>query len=170
MSEQNTGTDGQASRRQFLTGAAGALVGAGVLGAAGAASAAPPRARTSRDSIHPALHPAKAPHRHYRRGTFEGAKGGRLRITLPGGPVSVTITDIEPLDVVRDAKAGSRHWQNAFRVTMKGEKGTTIPQGTHPVSVNGSSFDLFVVPIMSTSGTPRYEAIIHRAYHRRVQG
>ncbi len=173
MSEENDEIRGAASRREFLTGAAGAVVGAGFLGAAGVASGAPSRGRsprTSSDPIHPALHPARRPHQHYQRGLFENARGARVRVTLPSGTVSVTITAIEPLDVVRDAKPGSRHWHNSFRVIMKGEEGVRIPQGSHPVSINGRSFDLFVVPIMSTSGTPRYEAIIHRAYHRRVNG
>lgn len=161
----------QPSRRQFLAGAAGAVVGAGVLGAMGATStaAAAVRPRTSSDPIHPALHPAKKPHPHYQRGNFENATGGRMRITLPSGPVTVTIADIEPLDHVRDAKTGSHHWHNAFRVTMTGQKGLNIPQGTYPVSVNGKQFDLFVVPIMTTGDTPRYEAIIHRSYHRRAR-
>ena len=161
----------QPSRRQFLTGAAGAVVGAGVLGAMGATSAAAAagRPRTSSAAVHPPVHPPKKPHPHYQRGNFENAKGGRMRITLPSGPVNVTIADIEPLDVVRDAKTGSNNWHNAFRVTMTGEKGLNIPQGTYPVSVNGKSFNLFVVPIMTTSGTPRYEAIIHRAYYRPVR-
>lgn len=161
-----------ASRRQFLTGAAGAVVGAGMLGAMGAASsasAAPGGRTTSSDPVHPALHAAKKPHPHYRRGNFEDAQGARMRITLPSGPVTVTIADVEPLDVVRHAKPGSHHWHNAFRVTMKGEKGLRIPQGTYPVTVNGRSFDLFVVPIMTTSDTPVFEAIIHRAYHRPVR-
>lgn len=161
----------QPSRRQFLAGAAGAVVGAGVLGAMGATSAASAavRPRTSSDAVHPALHPSRKPHPHYQRGNFENAAGARMRITLPSGPVNVTIADIEPLDVVRDAKAGSHHWHNAFRVTMTGEKGLNIPQGTYPVTVNGKSFNLFVVPIMTHGDTPRYEAIIHRTYHRRVR-
>ena len=164
-------TPRSASRRQFLTGAAVAVVGAGVLGAMGGASAsAAPQARTSSsDPLHPAPHAPRKPHPHYQRGNFENAAGARMRITLPDGPVTVTIADIEALDVVRDAKPGSHHWHNAFRVTMKGEKGLRIPQGTYPVSVNGKSFHLFVVPIMTTSDVPVYEAIIHRAYHRSVR-
>lgn len=171
MSEVNDNDDAQASRRQFLTGAAGAVVGAGVLGAMGATSTAGAAAkpRTSSDPTHPALHPTKKPHPHYQRGNFENAKGGRMRITLPSGPVMVTIADIEALDVVRGEKAGSHHWHNAFRVIMTGEKGLRIPQGTYPVTVNGKSFDLFVVPIMTTGSAPRFEAIIHRAYHRPVR-
>lgn len=172
MSDDNESIDPQASRRQFLAGAAGALAGAGVLGAMGGAStaaAAAPRARVSSDPVHPPLHPARKPHPHYQRGNFENTKGARVRITLPSGPVTVTIADIEALDLVRGEKAGSHHWHNAFRVTMTGEKGLRIPQGTYPVTVNGKSFDLFVVPIMTHSDTPRFEAIIHRAYHRPVR-
>ncbi len=110
------------------------------------------------------------PHPHYRRSLFENASGARLTITLDQGPVTLTIDDVAPLDVASGAKAGSHNWNNAFRVVLSGPKGVDIPQGTYAVSVGGRSFDLFVVPVIRTNDTPKYEAIIHRAYHRRARG
>ena len=51
---------------------------------------------------------------------------------------------------------------------MTGAKGTNLPQGTYPVSVNGKQFDLFVVPVIRTTDTPIFEAIISRAYYRKA--
>ncbi len=158
------------SRRGFLTGAAGAVIGAGALGAAGLASAAPPGPTAGGvASRHPAPHPHRAPHRHYQRGLFENAKGAKITLALASGPVTLTIADVTPLDVAAGAKAGSRLWHNAFRVDLTGPTGTDIPQGTYPVRISGRTFDLFVVPVIRTTATPRYEAIIHRAYYRRVR-
>ena len=67
-------------------------------------------------------------------------------------------------------RAGSGLWHNAFRVLLSGPRGVDIPQGTHPVNVAGRSFDLFVVPVIRQGDTPRYEAIIHRAYRGRARG
>lgn len=171
----NDGRDATSSRRAFLTGAAGAAIGAGLLGAAGAASAAP--AATPADtpswlrSPHPKAHAHRAPHRHYQRGHFENTKGAKVVVTTQDGErVTLTISSIEPLGVAEGAKGGSHLWHNAFAVTMTGPKGTDLAQGTYPVSVNGRQFDLFVVPVIRTTDTPAYEAIIHRAYHRPVGG
>jgi len=70
--------------------------------------------------------------------------------------------------VAEGATSGSSLWHNAFRVTMTGVKGTNLPQGTYPVSVNGKQFDLFVVPVIRTTDTPIFEAIINRAYYRKA--
>ena len=160
------------SRRGFLTGAAGAAVGAGVLGAlsaSGTAATPAPRERTAR-YVHPRIDPPRPAHPVYRRSLFENARGGRVVVGLEGGPVTLSIRDVEPLDVARDAKAGTREWQNAFRVTLVGPPGVDIPQGTHRVNVDGRSFDLFVVPVMRYGERPVYEAIINRAYYRRMNG
>lgn len=89
-----------------------------------------------------------------------------MTVTLESGPVALTIQDVEPLDVADGEKTGSHLWHSAFRVHLVGPKGVDIPQGTHPVSINGRGFDLFVVPVVRHGDTPRYEAIVHRAYHR----
>ncbi|MEI6625650.1 MAG: hypothetical protein WCO40_04845 [Thermoleophilia bacterium] len=153
------------SRRGFLTGAAGVAIGAGVLGAAGTAAAAQSPSTTV-PSIHPPVHTPLPAHPHHNRNRFENAPGGRMTIRLADGPVTLDIDNIEPLGVAAEAKAGSPLWRDAFRVNLKGPKGTDIPQGTHKVSIGNKSFDLFVVPVMSTGGHRRFEAIIHRAYHR----
>ncbi len=160
------------SRRGFLTGAAGAAVGAGILGAMsapGAAAAAGSGQRRARAG-HPPIDRVRPAHATYRRGLFEDARGARLVVRLADGPVTLSIRDVEPLDVARGAKAGTREWQNAFRVTLVGPSGVDIPQGTHGVTVDGRSFDLFVVPVMRHGERPVYEAIIHRAYYRRMNG
>ena len=154
------------SRRGFLTGAAGVAIGAGVLGAAGTAAAAQSPARVQ--SIHPPAHPPMPAHPHHNRNRFENAPSGRVTVHLASGPVNLDIDAIEPLGMAAEAKAGSPLWRDAFSVSLKGPKGTDIPQGTHKVSIGGKSFDLFVVPVMSTGGHRRFEAIIHRAYHRRA--
>lgn len=167
---------GATSRRAFLTGAAGAAIGAGLLGVAGAASAAPsPSQGESADtpswlrSPHPKAHSHRAPHQHYQRGNFENTKGAKVSITTQDGErVTLTIRDIAPLGVAEGAKAGSHLWHNSFSVTMTGPKGVNLAQGTYPVSVNGRQFDLFVVPVIRTGDAPVYEAIIHRAYYRRT--
>lgn len=164
----------RASRRDFLIGAAGAAVGVGVLGAvSGAAGAAPTTTSTpgdasnrSRHGTHPPAHPKKPLHAHYHRGRFEDARGAKMTVVLASGPVVLTIQDVEPLDVADGEKTGSHLWHNAFRVHLVGPKGVDIPQGTHRVSINGRSFDLFVVPVVRHGDTPRYEAIVHRIYHR----
>jgi len=168
--------DGQGattSRRTFLTGAAGATIGAGLLGVAGSASGAP--ATQSGDtppwlrSPHPKAHPDRAPHQHYQRGNFENTKGAKVVVTTQDGErVTLTISNIEPLGVAYGAKSGSRLWHNAFTVSMTGPKGVNLPQGTYPVSVNGKQFDLFVVPVIRTSDTSVFEAIINRAYYRKA--
>ena len=84
--------------------------------------------------------------------------------------MTLTIRDITPLDIAKDARAGTNEWQNAFRVHLIGPEGVRIPQGTHRITVGGRSFDLFVVPVMHYGSSPRYEAIIHRAYYRRLNG
>lgn len=169
--------DGATSRRAFLTGAAGAAIGAGLLGVAGSAGAAPsasPGAASSDApswlrSPHPKAHAHRAPHQHYQRGHFENTKGAKVVVTTQDGErVTLTIRDIQPLGVAEGAKSGSHLWHNSFSVTMTGPKGVNLAQGTYPVSVNGRQFDLFVVPVIRTSDTPVYEAIIHRAYHRRT--
>lgn len=167
------GNDGATSRRAFLTGAAGAAIGAGLLGAAGAASAAPSTSSANTPSWlrspHPKPHPARAPHRHYQRGNFENTPGAKVVVTTHDGErVTLTIREITPLGVAEGAKAGSALWHNAFSVSMTGPKGVNLPQGTYPVSVNGRNFDLFVVPVMHTAGSPVFEAIINRAYYRRA--
>jgi hypothetical protein len=55
-------------------------------------------------------------------------------------------------------------------VTLVGPPGVDIPQGTHRVTVDGRSFNLFVVPVMRYGERPVYEAIINRAYYRRMNG
>ncbi len=170
MEHDDSGT-GTTSRRAFLTGAAGvagAAIGASVLGAAGVAQASTPK-RVS-GSTHPPPHPHRAPHAHYRRGLFEDAKSARVTLLLDGSPVTLTIRDINPLGVAEAAPGGSHLWHNAFSVTMTGPVGTDIPQGTYPVTINGKRFDLFVVPLLRTTATPVYEAIINRAYYRRARG
>lgn len=158
------------SRRAFLAGATGAAIGAGALAATGVAAAAPARAGgSSPGSPHPAPHAPLRAHPHHNRHRFEGAPSGRVTVHLPGGPVALEIANIEPLGVAAEAKAGSALWRDAFRVDLTGPKGTDIPQGTHRVSIGGKSFDLFVVPIVSTGSGRRYEAIINRAYHRRAR-
>ena len=167
-----SGRSRSSSRRDFLAGAAGAAVGAGALGAlsaSGTASAAARGERTARAG-HPPIDRVRPAHPAYRRGLFEDARGGRVVVRLADGPVALSIRDVEPLDVARDAKAGTREWHNAFRVTLAGPEGVDIPQGTHPVTVDGRSFDLFVVPVMRHGERPVYEAVIHRAYHRRMNG
>jgi hypothetical protein len=161
------------SRRAFLTGAAGAAIGAGLLGAAGAASAAPASSTADTPpwmrSPHPKAHPHRPPHRHYQRGHFENTKGAKVVVTTHDGErVTLTISAIEPLGVAHGAKSGSHLWHNAFTVSMTGPKGTNLPQGTYPVSVNGKAFDLFVVPVVRTTDTPQFEAIINRAYYRKA--
>lgn len=171
MSDDGTGAT--TSRRAFLTGAAGAAIGAGLLGAAGAASAAPAASTADAPpwlrSPHPKPHPARAPHQHYQRGNFENTKGAKVVVTTHDGErVTLTISAIEPLGVSYGAKSGSPLWHNAFTVSMTGPKGTNLPQGTYPVSVNGKTFDLFVVPVIRTTDTPQFEAIINRAYYRKA--
>jgi hypothetical protein len=157
------------SRRDFLLGAAGVAVGAGILGAKDQANALGTGRRGRQPSRHPTAQRIKV-HPSYQRGRFESATGGTLRLTLDTGPVTLRIAEVEPLDVAAEARSGSNLWQNAFRVLLTGPKGLDIPQGTYPVTVGGRSFDLFVVPILRTTETPRFEAIIHRAYHRRARG
>lgn len=157
------------SRRDFLLGAAGVAVGAGVLGTAGQANALGESGHRRRPSRHPTAQRIKV-HPSYQRGRFESAAGGTMQLTLGTGPVTLTIAEVEPLDVAADARSGSNLWHNAFRVLLTGPKGLDIPQGTYPVKVAGRSFDLFVVPILRTTEKPRFEAIIHRAYHRRARG
>jgi len=173
MSDDNTGAT--TSRRAFLTGAAGAAIGAGLLGAAGAAGAAPAANRagtaSGQGSTYPPPHPVRPPHAHYQRGNFENTKGGKVVVTTHDGDrVTLTISTIEPLRVAEGARSGSAMWHNAFRVSLTGPKGTNLPQGTYPVLVNGKQFDLFVVPVLRTTETPVYEAIINRAYYRKVVG
>ena len=159
------------SRRGFLAGAAGAAIGASVLAGAASASAATERAATATTpSIHPTPHAPLPAHPHYHRRRFEDAPGGRMTVHLADGPITLTIDDIEPLPVAAEAKAGSTLWRDAFRVNLKGPKGVNIPQGSHRVSIGARSFNLFVVPVISTSSGTRFEAIIHRAYHRRTHG
>jgi hypothetical protein len=155
------------SRRGFLTGAAGVAISAGVLGTAGSAAAAQ-ATRATTVSNHPAPHAPLPAHPHHNRKRFENAPGGRMTVRLAGGPVTLDIDSIEPLGVAAEAKAGSPLWRDAFRVNLKGPKGVDIPQGTHRVSIGNKSFDLFVVPVLSSGGDRRFEAIIHRAYHRRA--
>jgi hypothetical protein len=162
---------GATSRRRFLAGAAGAAAGAGMLGALTGTAAAggrtsPPVSR----GAHPPIDVVRRPHPHYQRGVFENATGARVVVHLAGGPVTLTIRDITPLDIAKDARAGTNEWQNAFRVDLIGPEGVRIPQGTHRITVGGRSFDLFVVPVMHYGSSPRYEAIIHRAYYRRLNG
>ncbi len=169
----DNGQGATTSRRTFLTGAAGATIGAGLLGVAGSANAAPAASPADTPSWlrspHPKPHPARAPHRHYQRGHFENTKGAKVVVTTQDGErVTLTISTIEPLGVAEGAKSGSSLWHNAFRVTMTGAKGTNLPQGTYPVSVNGKQFDLFVVPVIRTTDTPIFEAIINRAYYRKA--
>lgn len=167
-------TRGARSRKGFLAGAAGAAIGASVLASAGTASAAPADHAALlaelEASRHPAPHKPQAAHPHYNRRRFEDAPGGKVVVRLADGSVDLTIDSIEPLGVAAQARAGSALWRDAFRVNLTGPKGTDIPQGTHKVSIGGRSFDLFVVPILTTDGSHRYESIIHRAYHRRTNG
>ena len=165
---------GTRSRRGFLAGAAGAAVGASVLASAGSASAAPADhaalLAALEASRHPAPHKPLPAHPHYNRRRFEDAPGGKVVVRLADGTVDLSIESIEPLGVAGQAQAGSSLWRDAFRVSLTGPKGTDIPQGTHRVSIGGRSFDLFVVPVLTTDGTRRYESIINRAYHRRANG
>jgi hypothetical protein len=169
-----TESRGARSRRGFLAGAAGAAIGASVLASAGTASAAPADhaevLAALEASRHPAPHKSQTAHPHYNRRRFEDAPGGKVVVRLADGPVDLTIESIEPLGVAAQARAGSALWRDAFRVSLTGPKGTDIPQGTHRVSIGGKSFDLFVVPVLTTGGPRRYESIINRAYHRRING
>lgn len=162
------------SRKGFLAGAAGAAIGASVLASAGSASAAPADHAEVLAALvasrHPAPHKPQAAHPHFNRRRFEDAPGGKVVVRLADGTVDLSIESIEPLGVAGQARAGSSLWRDAFRVSLTGPKGTDIPQGTHRVSIGGKSFDLFVVPILTTDGSHRYESIIHRAYHRRNNG
>lgn len=159
-----------ASRKRFLAGAAGAVVGASVLGPAVGIAAAEPRSATHAVSIHPPTDAPKTAHPHFNRTRFENAPGGRVTVELDEGTVDLTIHSIEPLGVAAEAAAGSPLWRDAFRVDLVGPKGTDIPQGTHRVRIGGRAFNLFVVPVMSRGGSRHFEAIIHRAYHRRAHG
>ncbi len=152
------------SRRRFLTGAAGAAVGVGVLGVA----AQPAAARPSRRRKEAAPDRARPAHRHFRRDLFENAPKGRMVVRLADGPVTLEIDSIEPLGVAEDARSGSALWRDAFSVKLSGPKGTDIPQGTHRVSIGARRFDLFIVPVLSRGAGRRYEAIINRAHYRRV--
>lgn len=166
--EQATGAG---SRRAFLGAAAGTALGAGIATLAGGAAGADtgPPAVAAR-VLHPPPGPQATPHRHYQRGRFEDAPGGRVSIRVDGEVHRLDIAEVEALGVADGAPSGSRLWHNAFRVTLTGPKGVRIPQGTHPVSIGGRNFDLFVVPVMSRRAAPVYEAIINRAYRRASNG
>ncbi len=148
------------SRRAFIAGAAAAPIAAGTLGLAMAS----PAAAAPSSAGHPDPGKQRRPHEHYNRELFENARKNRLILILNGERVDLTIDEIEPLGVSADAREGSRLWNNAFRVLLSGPRGVDIPQGTHPVRINGERFDLFVVPVVRSNGTPTYEAIINRAY------
>lgn len=148
------------SRRAFIAGAAAAPIAAGALGFA---MATPAAASTPSSVGHPDPGKQRRPHEHYNRELFENARKNRLVLILNGERVDLTIEVIEPLGVSEDAREGSRLWNNAFRVMLSGPSGVDIPQGTHPVRINGQRFDLFVVPVVRANGTPTYEAIINRA-------
>lgn len=167
----NDDTTRATSRRRFIAGAAGAAIGAGAIGVAGVASGAgAPATTTGRSSVHPDPGRQHPPHRDYRRANFENAKGARVTVLVNGAPVKLTIAHIDPLGVAEGARSGSHLWDNAFRVVLTGPAGTDIPQGTFPVTANGRTFDLFVVPVMYAGTRPRFEAIIHRAYRTTVRG
>jgi len=131
--------------------------------------AAPAHAAPS-SAGHPDPGKQRRPHEHYNRELFEDARRNRLVLILDGERVDLTIDEIEPLGVSTDAREGSRLWNNAFRVLLSGAPGIDIPQGSHPVRINGRRFDLFVVPVIRKDGTPTYEAIINRAYRGGIRG
>lgn len=161
--------DAPSSRGRFLTKAAGLVAGAGALAGLGAARAdAAPVAAVP--TPHPKPGPQKPPHVHYQRGLFEKSKGSKVSVRLKGSAVDLQIEEIRPLGVSVGAKAGSNLWHNAFSVKLTGPAGSRIPQGTHPVTINGKRFDLFVVPVLHRGGKPTYQAVINRAYTGRVRG
>ena len=154
------------SRRAFIAGAAAAPLAAGAFGVA---MAAPALAAPS-SAGHPDPGKQRRPHEHFNRQLFEDARRNRLILILDGQRVDLTIDEIEPLGVSADARTGSRLWNNAFRVLLSGPPGVDIPQGTHPVRINGQRFDLFVVPVIRRTNTPAYEAIVNRAYRGGIRG
>lgn len=156
----------ETSRRAFIAGAAAAPLAAGALGVT---MAAPAHAAPSSVG-HPDPGKQRRPHEHYNRELFEDARRNRLALILDGERVDLTIDEIEPLGVSADAREGSRLWNNAFRVLLSGPPGVDIPQGSHPVRINGRRFDLFVVPVIRRDNTPTYEAIINRAYRGGIRG
>lgn len=154
------------SRRAFIAGAAAAPLAAGAFGVA---MAAPAHAAPS-SAGHTDPGKQRRPHEYYNRQLFEDARRNQLVLILEGERIDLTIDEIEPLGVSADARQGSRLWNNAFRVLLSGPPGVDIPQGSHPVRINGRRFDLFVVPVIRGGNAPTYEAIINRAYRGGIRG
>lgn len=99
------------------------------------------------------------PHPAYNRRHFDRANAiAVVHNPVDGTSMTLQVEDLVALRHTAEAKAGSDAWSAGFSSLLSLQKGTALPSGTYPTTINGRTFPLTIARV----GERTYQVTVDR--------